>query len=260
MATGKIPQPGMSLTTWPEDVDEKSWSRAFMDFTRIATSAGPDDRFGSMAECKLALAALLKRGEKKGAPPPAEPAAPAPVREPESIPAEEAGESRRSFFTGDRLRPAAFILAMGVLLFLVIRFASEKIEVRYQRPGAAQTVENGSDLFDKARRHFENGPGFYEEARLTFEEMIARYPWDVRPYPYLAWIYTFRRMPRSAAAAWEKAVELSPDNPSYRISLGLVYHSLGRTGDARAEWKRAVELDPGSKQAASLLKLSMRGR
>ncbi len=54
---------------------------------------------------------------------------------------------------------------------------------------------------------------------------------------------------------FRRAARLCPANPDYRVSIGQVYASLGKTEQARVEFEKAVELDPNNEIANEELSL-----
>jgi serine/threonine-protein kinase len=57
---------------------------------------------------------------------------------------------------------------------------------------------------------------------------------------------------KEAAAAWEMALKLEPDNVPALRNLGAVYHSLGRDDDAVAALQHALEIKPAADVYANL--------
>jgi tetratricopeptide (TPR) repeat protein len=58
--------------------------------------------------------------------------------------------------------------------------------------------------------------------------------------------YRRRGMWYQSMVEWERAVELSPSDPTYRHALGLVYAQLKRTPEAQREMAEALRLDPNN--------------
>lgn len=261
MATGKIPKPGIPVMDFPHELREAPWTEAFLDFLQRATAFDPHERFSCMDECRIAMTAVARRTERRAG----------------------AGRAIAGFFPGfgsgagrkrisreiiltlknafgKRMRAILFVIAAAFAAFILIPKALNKLEFRIN-PGVSSIEERyASELYSEGTLYFENGPAFYPEARRIFEEIIARYPGDPRPYPYLGWIYAHENSFQAAAAIWEKAVHLRPEESMYRLWLGLSYQALGRTDDARRAWRSALALDPSSKDARSLLEISERKR
>ena len=57
-------------------------------------------------------------------------------------------------------------------------------------------------------------------------------------------------------AALREAVDLDPENATFRNALGVVYLQIHKPGDAEALFRKAVELDPGYGEAIHNLGLS----
>jgi serine/threonine protein kinase len=58
---------------------------------------------------------------------------------------------------------------------------------------------------------------------------------------------------KEAADKVARAVELRPRRSTWRIFLGKIYRSLGRSEKARAEWNKVLKNDPDNEQAKKLL-------
>jgi tetratricopeptide (TPR) repeat protein len=58
--------------------------------------------------------------------------------------------------------------------------------------------------------------------------------------------YRRRGMWYQSMVEWERAVALSPSDPTYRHALGLVYAQLKRTPEAQRELAEAMSLDPNN--------------
>jgi cytochrome c-type biogenesis protein CcmH/NrfG len=59
---------------------------------------------------------------------------------------------------------------------------------------------------------------------------------------------------KGAAAAYERAVQLSPSSSVYHLSLGRLYAAVGDKTKAKAAYKKALALDPKNAAVASELK------
>jgi Flp pilus assembly protein TadD len=72
-----------------------------------------------------------------------------------------------------------------------------------------------------------------------------------RPEPYdtLGWAYYRQGQTARALSSFERALALSPDNPTYRYHVGLAYLKLGDVARGRAALTRAIELKPQSPAA-----------
>jgi tetratricopeptide (TPR) repeat protein len=79
---------------------------------------------------------------------------------------------------------------------------------------------------------------FYEEA------VACGYTSDDRLFFNLGMAYGDRGDLERAAAAFERASAVQPDNPDNPFALGLMEQAMGRSEKAERAWRQAVALDP----------------
>jgi tetratricopeptide (TPR) repeat protein len=94
-----------------------------------------------------------------------------------------------------------------------------------------------------------------EEGRLDDAVRLASIAADVlkgRPEPFdtLGWAYYHQGLTTRAIAAFERALALAPNNPTYHYHQGLAYLKAGDTPRGRAALERSVELKPDAPSAA----------
>lgn len=76
------------------------------------------------------------------------------------------------------------------------------------------------------------------------ETMAAERPGDVNTYVKLAGTYLDLKKPAKAAQAYEKALELTPDNPDLWSDLGVAYKENGEFQRAAECFHKALSLNP----------------
>ena len=87
--------------------------------------------------------------------------------------------------------------------------------------------------------------GRTKDALDTFSRVLAIDPRDVLAHENIGTVHLGGDM-RAAAAAFTRALELSPQSSRAQAGLAIVALNEGRRDEAVARWKRAVELDPGN--------------
>ena len=75
---------------------------------------------------------------------------------------------------------------------------------------------------------------------------VARDAMRQRPEPEdtLGWIYYRKSLPGHAVPAFQRAIELTPDNPTYHYHLGLAQLKAGNEKHGRSALQRALALKP----------------
>lgn len=99
--------------------------------------------------------------------------------------------------------------------------------------------------------------GDQEGAIASFSAAIAKTPLRAEPYHDRGLAYEIQGKRELAAADYDRAVALHPDNSSYRFSRGVLLTNLDRIADARADAEALEKLDPA---AAASLKSYLQGR
>jgi rhomboid protease GluP len=86
----------------------------------------------------------------------------------------------------------------------------------------------------------------WEEAAAELEQALAQDPSlaTVTVYFQLGLARNYLEQPQAAIAAYEKAVELEPDQPATHWNLALTYLEVERYADARASFEAYAELTP----------------
>jgi tetratricopeptide (TPR) repeat protein len=87
--------------------------------------------------------------------------------------------------------------------------------------------------------------GNYRDYETLFRETLARNPGSALVHNNLGVMLMSSGRERDATPEFEAAVRLAPDNPDYRVNLGLALSQMpARITDAIAEYERALRSDP----------------
>ncbi|MBX7248540.1 MAG: tetratricopeptide repeat protein [Caulobacteraceae bacterium] len=98
-------------------------------------------------------------------------------------------------------------------------------------------------LLETGRNQIARGQPFYGIEQLKHARDLA--PRDWRPLNLLGVAYDQTQRPAEARAAWQQALQLSPDNPAVLSNIGLAQANDGDTAEAEATLRRAVA-QPGA--------------
>jgi tetratricopeptide (TPR) repeat protein len=86
--------------------------------------------------------------------------------------------------------------------------------------------------------------GRYEEAIAAYQRAIELDPEDAAPHNGLGIVYRAQGRHEEAIAAYQRAIALDPEDADYHNNLGIAYQHAGRYEEAIAAYQRAIELDP----------------
>jgi len=90
--------------------------------------------------------------------------------------------------------------------------------------------------------------GRYGTAKAALERVLAVAPADAKAHFYLGELYRKQRKAptdvEQAVLAYQKAAENDPSYPEPQRSLGLLYYTTGRKGEARQAFERYLALKP----------------
>jgi eukaryotic-like serine/threonine-protein kinase len=146
----------------------------------------------------------------------------------------------------------AGILAVGLLLALVLAWQAGRLSAPHRTAGTYELYEQGQ----AALRRYDK-PGNLDEAIAVFRQIIARVPNHAAAHAALARACYLKSLNQSKDRMWldqalpsaKRAVALDGYLASARVSLGLIYTSLGRLDEANQEIEKAIELEPGNADA-----------
>jgi tetratricopeptide (TPR) repeat protein len=122
-------------------------------------------------------------------------------------------------------------------------------------------------LFECAKLHPGNGKlflsmgkllydmGKYEAARRSFERAVQLSPQDPQANYLLGFVYMMLGRESWTLAAWRKAVELAPNSHSLRYDLGYIYVRRGRYDLAAVEFTKVLENWPDDVETNFMLGL-----
>jgi tetratricopeptide (TPR) repeat protein len=109
-------------------------------------------------------------------------------------------------------------------------------------PPAATPTPSASEHMDLGMEYYEQGE--YDEAAAEFQAAIELEPDDAGAHRNLGTAYLEQGKYEEAAAAYEKAIELDPDFGEAYGDLAGAYVNLGRLSEAIAAGEKAIELAP----------------
>ncbi|HEY0553613.1 MAG TPA: protein kinase [Thermoanaerobaculia bacterium] len=146
----------------------------------------------------------------------------------------------------------AGVFAGGLLLALALAWQGGRLFVPHRTAGTYELYEQGQ----AALRRYDK-PGNLDEAITDFRQIIGRVPNHAAAHAALARACQLKYLNQSKDRMWldqalplaERAVELDGYLASARVSLGLVYTSLGRLDEATREIEKAIQLEPGNADA-----------
>jgi len=84
----------------------------------------------------------------------------------------------------------------------------------------------------------------YSDAIKIFQELLLKYPNDSILHGYLGNACFRNRNYQLAARAYEKVLELEPQNMQACENLGVVYANQGNLSKAIKQWEKLLEIDP----------------
>ncbi len=98
------------------------------------------------------------------------------------------------------------------------------------------------------------GPALLALGRLTEAEDAARYLRIIEPENPQSWVATAATAarllhPEQALAAYQRAVQLQPQEVRLQTSIGHVLKTLGQRAESEAAYKAAIALDPNNAEA-----------
>jgi cytochrome c-type biogenesis protein CcmH/NrfG len=83
---------------------------------------------------------------------------------------------------------------------------------------------------------------------LNLEQEVASNPTNVEAWTQLGHVYFDTDNPAKAIRAYEKSLELSPDDPNVLTDLGVMYRRNGEFEKALASFDRAITIAPSLEQ------------
>ncbi len=172
-----------------------------------------------------------------------------PPRPTEAEPADAAQPTR-----GHRvfLRNAGLLVGGLLLVALALAWGSGRLGVPHRTASTYELYERGL-----AELHRYDKPGNLDAAIADFRQILSRSPDHAAANAALARACYFKFLYLSkdrmfldqALPLAERAVALDGYLASARVTLGLVYTSLGRLDEAQREIEKAIQLEPGNADA-----------
>jgi tetratricopeptide (TPR) repeat protein len=87
--------------------------------------------------------------------------------------------------------------------------------------------------------------GQFSRARWAYQRALDINPEDVLAYCHLGFNYYSRGRHAEAMENYRKALEIDPNNAQAHYNLGLAFANNKIFKEALVEWQKVVELDPG---------------
>jgi len=103
--------------------------------------------------------------------------------------------------------------------------------------------DNVEAMLEVGRAHWSRGQAFYGISALERARDLS--PADWRPWSLLGAAYQQVRRPADARAAWDRALQLSPDNPAVLTNVAMTYVTAGDLNAAEDLMRRAAA-QPGA--------------
>ena len=128
------------------------------------------------------------------------------------------------------------------------------------RAAAAQS----SKLSDREARYVRAAEAYFsqriDDAVKQYQELIARYPYDLEPRQFLAQIDLDQGEWKKAAEQGRAMAQIDARSPSTHAVLGSAYLGMKDYNQALAEFRTYADLEPGSANAHHLLADSFRAQ
>jgi serine/threonine-protein kinase len=130
-------------------------------------------------------------------------------------------------------------------------------EVRTAAAQASKLSDREARYVRAAEAYFSQRP---DDAVKQYQELIARYPYDLEPRQYLAQIFLDQGEWKKAAEQGRAMAQIDARSPSTHAALGSAYLGMKDYNQALAEFRTYAELEPGSANAHHLLADSFRAQ
>jgi len=134
----------------------------------------------------------------------------------------------------------AVILPIAVVLLSMVATADHY----HASQNVARMIEEGREFW--ARRQ-------ESQAIQRFQQAVAEYPKDERPYEELAAVYLSQNNFPEAIREYKEALRLSPDSPVAQLGLAVAYEREGQAGKARELLVDIVGKNPHTADAQEAL-------
>jgi tetratricopeptide (TPR) repeat protein len=135
-------------------------------------------------------------------------------------------------------------LALGLIVIAVYLYQADRLGAEQQTEDAMATMEFGIQQFQRKqfRESLETLGGISED---TLQHWRIHY--------YMGSSHVMLRDNEAAAAQFEKALALKPDEPKTLYALGVAYYKLDNLGLSKAYFGKVLEYDPGNADARGLM-------
>ena len=110
---------------------------------------------------------------------------------------------------------------------------------------AAQSLNPDSSRVRLAAGLLNETAGQYEGALDDYRRVLDREPQSVDALRSIAEVYDRLKMPSRAIAAYQKAIQLDPENYAGYHGLGVFYYYHGDYSQAAEQFQKSIERAPG---------------
>ena len=121
-----------------------------------------------------------------------------------------------------------------------------------------------SKLSDREARYVRAAEAYFsqraDDAVKQYQELVARYPYDLEPRQYLAQIFLDQGEWKKAAEQGRAMAQIDARSPSTHAVLGSAFLGMKDFNQALAEFRTYAELEPGSANGRHLLADSFRAQ
>ena len=118
-------------------------------------------------------------------------------------------------------------------------------------------LEQAAKLPDREARYARAAEAYfsrrYDDAARAYQELIAKYPYEVEARRLLAFVFLDQNLPKEAVAAAQTLGRIAPESHVVWSIQGTAHLTLRNFNQAVLDFKRYVELEPGSANGHHLL-------
>lgn len=146
-------------------------------------------------------------------------------------------------------RPRILLFA-GLAAGLIVAVAAFYL-YRADRAGAEQQAEDAMAMMEYGIQQFQQRQ--FSESLETLGGISEDTLQHWRINFYMGSSYVMLRDNAAAAAQYEKALALNPEEPKILYALGVAYYKLDNLGLSKAYFGKVLEYDPGNADARGLM-------
>ena len=135
-------------------------------------------------------------------------------------------------------------LALGLIVIAGYLYQSDRLGAERQEKDAMAMMELGIQQFQQRQ---------LRESLETLGSISEDTLQHWRIHYYMGSSYVMLRDNAAAAAQFEKALALNPEEPKILYALGVAYYKLDNLGLSKAYFGKVLEYDPGNADARGLM-------